>query len=105
MTGRSTALALVSATLLCAAPLPAESEAAAANSRTDSSRATEEVVVRGQRLSDFRNAIEASRERVYALFNALNTDDVFDVSCRREAATGTQHVCRPQFRLDTERCG
>jgi len=63
----------------------------------------EEVVVRGQPLSELRTALEMARVRVYDLFNDLNSDDAFDVRCRHEAATGTrmrQHICRPQFKDD-----
>lgn len=66
----------------------------------DTSDDLEEVIVRGQRLSDFRSALEAARARVYELFNALNSDDAFDVHCREEAPTGSrvrQQVCRPRF--------
>jgi len=48
-------------------------------------------------------SVRAARVRVYDVFNALNSDDAFDVHCRREAATGRRikrHVCRPRFRDD-----
>jgi hypothetical protein len=61
----------------------------------------EEIIVRGQRLEDFRVALEAARVRVYDVFNDLNSDDAFDVSCQVEGSTGTrmrQQTCRPQFK-------
>jgi hypothetical protein len=61
----------------------------------------EEIIVRGQRLEDFRVALEAARIRVYDVFNDLNSDDAFDVTCQVEGSTGTrmrQQTCRPQFK-------
>ncbi len=61
---------------------------------------TDEIIVRGQRLADFRAEMEKARERAYDIFNDLNSDDDFDVHCRDEGRTGTrstQRVCRPRF--------
>lgn len=61
----------------------------------------EEIIVRGQRLEDFRVALEAARVRVYDMFNDLNSNDAFDVTCQVEGSTGTrvrQQTCRPQFK-------
>ena len=63
----------------------------------------EELIVRGRRLADFRAELEAARVHVYDLFNALNSDDAFDVHCQIESTTGTrlrQQTCRPQFKDD-----
>ena len=60
----------------------------------------EEFVVRGRKPRELRTALEAARVRVYEVFNALNSDDRFDVRCRHEAATGRRmrkHICRPRF--------
>jgi len=63
--------------------------------------ADEEVIVVGQRtLRDFRIEVQAAREKVFGLFNSLNSDDEFDIVCRNLPRTGTripQRVCRPNF--------
>jgi hypothetical protein len=77
--------------------------AQSAGSASVSGRAPEEVIVRGQRLPDLRMQVESAKVRVYDLFNALNSDDAFDVSCDYEDSTGSrmrQHVCRPRFKTD-----
>lgn len=59
--------------------------------------------MRGQRPSDLKIAVEAARVRVYDVFNALNSDDAFDVHCEHESSTGTrmrQHICRARFKDD-----
>src|SRR5690606_12083183 len=88
--------------LLCPVALWAQAHDRPGDDRRDES-SLEEVVVRGQPLSELRTALEMARVRVYDLFNDLNSDDAFDVRCRHEAATGTrmrQHICRPQFKDD-----
>lgn len=61
----------------------------------------EEVTVRGQRsMLSYRIEIEAARDRIYDVFNALNSSDEFDVTCDYERPTGTripQRRCRPEF--------
>lgn len=106
MLARNATLAVfLSAALLCAIPARAQPGVPAnENDAKGAARdAPEEIIVRGQRLSDFRIAVEAARVRVYGLFNDLNSDDAFDVSCRDEDSTGTrmrQTVCRPRFKDD-----
>ena len=60
----------------------------------------EEVVVRGRRVGELRLEVELKRERAYEIFNELNSNDDFDVSCDQENTSGTRlrrHVCRAQF--------
>jgi hypothetical protein len=61
----------------------------------------EEITVIGQRsLRLLRLEVQLERERVYGLFNSLNSDDQFDIHCRNAPRTGTripQRVCRPQY--------
>lgn len=60
----------------------------------------DEVIVRGRRLADFRFQVEQARVRAYDIFNEINSDDDFDVSCVREETTGTRvrrQVCRARF--------
>ena len=86
----TTWLGLLPCTLLCSGSLSAQAE-------------DEEIIVRGQRLEDFRVALEAARVRVFHVFNDLNSDDTFDVTCQVEGSTGTrmrQQTCRPQFKTE-----
>ena len=61
---------------------------------------TEEVIVRGRRLTDLRFEVEQAQERAYAIFNELNSDDDFDVFCRyerRHHSRAKVRLCRAQF--------
>jgi hypothetical protein len=105
MAVKTTLQALIPCALLCSGPLWAQAaDPARDGSQNDASgNEVEEVIVRGQRLSDIRFAVEAARVRVYDVFNELNSDDAFDVHCQRETSTGTrmqQHICRPRFKDD-----
>jgi hypothetical protein len=80
----------------------AQSEPAAPADRADlREEPIDEITVLGQRtLRTLRLEVQAARERVYDLFNSLNSDDEFDIHCRNVPRTGTripQRVCRPQF--------
>ena len=62
--------------------------------------APEEIVVRGRQLAKFRLEVQTARERAYAIFNEINSNDDFDVRCRDERkyhSRATRRVCRPQF--------
>lgn len=62
--------------------------------------ALEELTVRGQRPSQLRAEIERAENRMYELFNALNSTDDFDIHCRMETRAGTKiesRVCLPNF--------
>ena len=57
-------------------------------------RPIEEITVLGERtFFTLRLEIEAAEEEVYGLFNELNTNDDFDVTCTWEAYTGS-HIKR-----------
>ena len=79
----------------------AAAEANSAVEPTERIAADEEVLVIGQRpLRDFRVQVQLARERVFGLFNSLNSDDKFDITCINAPMTGTripQRVCRPQY--------
>lgn len=59
----------------------------------------EEITVVGHRfLRELRLEVQASQERVYDLFNELNTNEEFDIHCHDGARRGTKivrRVCRP----------
>jgi hypothetical protein len=61
----------------------------------------DEITVIGQRsLRELRLEAQAARERVYDLFNSLNSHDEFNIHCYNVPRTGTripQRVCRPQY--------
>ncbi len=62
--------------------------------------APDEVIVRGKRLGELRLQVTAARERAYAIFNEINSNDGFDVRCRevrRYFSHATRRVCRAQF--------
>ena len=80
----------------------AQSEPAAPQRAEDTPRqdAPEEVVVRGKRVGQLRAEVEAARQRAYDVFNEINTNDEFDVRCRKETRTGSNvptQVCRARF--------
>ena len=64
----------------------------------------EEVTVRGQRsLYALRIEVQAARERVFDVFNSINSNDRFDIHCRNRSQTGTripQRVCSPRYADD-----
>lgn len=65
----------------------------------------EEIVVTGRDIEDLRAALSEAEDLMYAIFNALNDDDLYDIHCRREAPLGTRlksKVCRPRYQLDAE---
>lgn len=60
----------------------------------------QEIVVTGQDIVKLRELVSEAEDLVYARFNALNDDDLYDIHCGMEAATGTRlkrKVCRPRF--------
>lgn len=79
--------------------VPAVGMAAAADEELD------EVVVRGTKLWQMREAILNAEKRFYALYNELNTNDDFDVHCDREAPLGSRilrRVCRVSYVADAQ---
>ena len=64
----------------------------------------EEVVVYGsQTLNSLRLEVNRAEEAFYDAFNAVNSDDEFDVTCRTRALTGSRirrRVCEAQFVKD-----
>jgi hypothetical protein len=65
----------------------------------------EELVVSGRRPENLRVEIERLEEAVYARFNALNSDDEFDIHCLKQAPTGSNiplRTCAPNFVIRAE---
>jgi hypothetical protein len=78
-----------------AAPPPAASPA----------EITEEVVVRGTRLYELREAIVAAEDRFFARYNELNKVDDFDIECSVSAPTGSklkQRGCLTKMQLKAQ---
>lgn len=87
------------ALLVLVGGLPSALHAAAADEEL------EEVVVRGTKLWQMREAIVNAEKRFYALYNELNTNDDFDVHCDLEAPLGTRlksRVCRVAYVADAQ---
>ncbi len=61
----------------------------------------EEIIVQGQRnMGRLRLDMNLAEDHVFGLFNSLNSDDEFDIECRREAPTGShikRRVCEARF--------
>ena len=74
---------------------------------TNSSEPTEEIVVYGEpSLVLLQRAVYAAEVRFFDAFNALNTDDEFDVICHktfRIEAHRRIRVCEPRFVINYER--
>jgi len=56
-------------------------------------RADEEILVLGERLEELRIRIRLAEDDVYARFNEINSDDLFDVHCYERPASGS-HIDR-----------
>jgi tetratricopeptide (TPR) repeat protein len=98
---RPCVVALILLTALGIEHAAAQSGPAETADRADRAEPIEEIMVLGQRtLRSLRLEVQAARERVYDLFNSLNSDDEFNIHCRHVPRTGTrvlQRVCRPQY--------
>jgi hypothetical protein len=64
------------------------------------SEAIDEVIVPGSKPENLRVEIERLEADVYERFNALNSDDDFDIHCFKQAPTGSNipvRNCAPNF--------
>jgi hypothetical protein len=89
-------------TILFAAALSLQLHAANATESNGPLEELDRVQIYGSRpeLSKLRQAIIEAEDRFYSRYNALNTNDDFDVNCRVEARTGTRlttRTCRPVY--------
>ncbi|GEM_PF-454856 len=75
------------------------------NTTQDSDRPIEEIQVLGSRtLYSIRMEIVDEENRIFSMFNELNSDDDFDILCDNIAPTGShikQRVCEPRFVTET----
>ena len=65
----------------------------------------DEVIVPGRRPANLRVEIERLEISVYERFNALNSDDDFDIRCLEQAPTGSNiplRKCAPNFVIEAE---
>jgi hypothetical protein len=105
---RTLAFAAVSA-ILCSFAIPARAQDApqATDSAQSPQEADEEIVIRGRRtVFTLRKEAEAAREHVWEVFNEINTNDDFDISCNTSARSGTRmtkRACRPKYANDATR--
>jgi hypothetical protein len=88
-------------------PTRAQDAAQATDGAQSAQTADEEIVIRGRRtLFTLRQETEAAREHVWEVFNEINGNDDFDISCNTSARTGTRmtrRACRPQYANDATR--
>jgi len=65
------------------------------------SEAIEEIVVYGEKsLIQLRLEVHKAEDKVFAMFNSLNSDDEYDIHCYLEAPIGShikRRVCRANF--------
>jgi len=75
------------------------------DSSTPRSDAVDEIIVPGRAPENLRLEIERLELAVYDRFNALNSNDEFDIHCLERAPTGsniTQRTCAPNFVIQAE---
>ena len=82
------------------------SDTDSANSNlADSDRPIEEIQVLGSRtLYSIRMEIVDEENKIFSMFNELNSDDGFDILCDNIAPTGShirERVCEPRFVTET----
>jgi hypothetical protein len=73
--------------------------------RPESAPKPDEVVVPGRAPENVRVEIERLENAVYERFNALNSNDDFDIHCFEQAPTGSnipERKCWPNFALRSE---
>ena len=88
---RAGALVLLVATV---APQAARAE------ETPATEQPEEIVVYGRSMATLRNERYRAEERVFAIFNSLNSDDEYDIHCEYRAPIGSlikERVCEANF--------
>lgn len=97
------------AVLLSLPAMPVHSADAAAPGVTapavEEEEVLDEVVVQGTKLWKLREAVVDAEERFYSLYNELNKDKDFDVTCRMEAPLGTRlkkRGCHISFMEDAQ---
>src|SRR5690606_32519670 len=92
-------------TLGCVLLLGLGAVAAAENAAAPRDSAEDELVVSGQRPKNLRVEIERLENSVYERFNALNSNDEFDIHCFERAPTGSNipvRTCAPNFVIEAE---
>jgi len=97
-------LAIFAAVLVCQASIAQEPPSAPASpngtSEQNSAAMEELTVVAPQSLSTMRDELIRAEEDVLAVFNSLNDDDDYDITCRRERPIGSNipvRVCKAAF--------
>ena len=71
-------------------------------SASQAAAGVDEVIVPGRTGEQLRVEIERVENNVYERFNALNSDDAFDIHCYEQAPTGSNspvRTCWPNFAL------
>ena len=77
-----------------------------ATEKKDQGQPMEEITVIGQRsLGTLRVQIDRAEDRMFDIFNKLNTDNLYDIHCRKVATTGSlikRKTCAPEYFDRTE---
>jgi len=81
------AIATLGATVLLEANVAAQQESPVT---ADDSTPREEILVLGKRLEELRIQIELAEDDVYARFNEINSNDLFDVHCYERPDAGSR---------------
>jgi len=84
-----------------AAPALAQEVAASPQAATD----VDEIIVPGVKPENLAAEIERLEGSVYSRFNALNSNDEFDIHCFKQAPTGSNiplRRCAPNFVVEAE---
>ncbi len=87
--------------LFALAPLSMCRIAAAQEGEPEPTETIEEIVVYGKKsLVRLRLEMYKAEDVAFEVFNSLNSDDKFDIHCRKEAPIGShilRRVCRPNY--------
>jgi len=81
---------------LCGASAPSEATAADTPPASSSGPPSDEIIVTGKAIAQFRLRIRLAEDAVFARFNEINSDDRFDIHCYTRASTGSrieQRLC------------
>ena len=80
--------------IVAAAPVIAGAQKETADDGSVDETIDEITVFSGRTLGQMRSEIARAEDEVYAIFNDLNTDDRYDIICKKETRLGSQIVRR-----------
>lgn len=101
----SIAAAFCCATLFCANAFGQEETGANVDSKAPPADVDDQIIVIGKSPAEIRAQILKAEEAVYDRFNEINSNDEFDIHCRKETPTGShipRRVCQTNFWRDAQ---